>query len=548
MIGAMADPSDNRLFGRKKVLLDSIADLIDSEIHSKNLGHDIANKLSCKEFAEEHLRTEKGEKLDFIKKPYLKDLYNDSSPNQVYMKASQVCITTMFINKMLYRSLREPGTIIFTLPTSGDVLQLSSTRFNASMRFSTLASFLNADIDNAGLKHIGQSFIYFRGTWNERQAISVPADLNIHDELNFSKPTVVGMYKPRLKASKYKGTWLASTPTFTKTLIDDEFENSNKQYWMIPCPSCGKKQHLTFEHIVKQKSKSDEDEYAYVCKKCGEVIAEEDKLEGKWTKTKKHKRNGYFLNRLVVYGETATLIYNEYLEAKRKHELSIFYNFTLGLPYADENSRILNYDVLAIKCVKDYEMLNACKQGTIMGVDQADNLHITIATPAVEEKNRKIIHLEVADNFERVKQLIKLFNVEVAVIDALPNKHSAKKVKDAFPKKVFLNYYNDAVKLWRGGQEKWEIVSNRTKMLDATAYEKVDGRCDIPDIHIPIVQEFIEQSCNMIRIVKENKHGIKHVVWEKTGPDHWRHSDLYCNLAGRIRKKLLKSRVSISVS
>jgi len=517
-------------------MLQSIAE----GLGASNKGLEIAKNLTCAEFCAKYMRTEKDLKVDFDKRPYLVKLYNDLSPEQVYMKASQVGATAMFMNKMIYMSLKQGLTIIFTLPTSGDAGELSASRFNPSMRFSEIGTFFNADIDNVKIKQINNSYIYFRGTWNERQAISIPADLNIHDELNFSRPDIIGIFQPRLGASNFKGTWLASTPTMTKFLIDKEFENSNKQFWMIPCPKCKKEQHIIFENIKKLDGI-----YKYCCKFCGAEITEDDKLKGRWLETKKHKRNGYFMNRLLVYGETAQVVYDKYEKAKEKNKLNIFYNFVLGLPYVEETSRVLNWDIFAIKCAKDYDLITASKNSTIMGVDQGDNLHITIA----DTKNiRKIIYLEMANNFERVEQLIRLFNVGVAVIDALPNKHSARKVRDKFPGKVFLNYYNDSIKKdWQQGNEVWEIVSNRTTMLDITAYEKMDGKCEIPKLNIPIVKEFVTQSCNMVREIVEDKHGIKKVVWNDVGADHWRHSDLYCYLAGLLLKKALRSKVSVSV-
>jgi len=47
------------------------------------------------------------------------------------------------------------------------------------------------------LKQIGQSFVYFRGAWSERQAISVDSDFNIHDEVDFSKPDIIEIYQER---------------------------------------------------------------------------------------------------------------------------------------------------------------------------------------------------------------------------------------------------------------------------------------------------------------------------------------------------------------
>ena len=268
--------------GLRNYMIQSIADGI-SFLNKEETDESIeAKAMSCAEFSAKYLKTEKDIPIDFKTHPYLIDLYNDLSPEQVYMKASQVCITSMFMNKMIYMPLKESFTVIFTLPTSDDVQKLSSARFNPAVRFSSIRKFFKMDIDNSGVKQINSSYVYFKGTWNIKQAISVPSDLNIHDELNFSKPDIIGTYESRLGASKFKGTWLASTPTFTKTLIDGEFEDSNQTYWLIPCSHCGEEQHIVFEHITKRKRKKGTSEYMYACQQCGKEITEDDKLHGNW--------------------------------------------------------------------------------------------------------------------------------------------------------------------------------------------------------------------------------------------------------------------------
>ena len=74
--------------------------------------------------------------------------------------------------------------------------------------------------DSVNIKTIGNSTIFFKGTVAERQGLSVPSDLNVHDELDFSNPTVRETFSKRLSVSDYKWEWDFSTPTIPDFGID----------------------------------------------------------------------------------------------------------------------------------------------------------------------------------------------------------------------------------------------------------------------------------------------------------------------------------------
>ena len=160
--------------------------------------------------------TEKGEQMDFHDRPYLVDIYKDFTRNIVVKKGSQIGLTQLSIAKSLYLADTRPMTIIYTFPTATDVSVFSRTRFKTIMSNSQYLTNRIRDSDSAGVKTLGESTILFKGAHKETQGISIPSDLNIHDELDFSDQAVIDVFASRLPASKYKWTWFFSTPTLPK--------------------------------------------------------------------------------------------------------------------------------------------------------------------------------------------------------------------------------------------------------------------------------------------------------------------------------------------
>ena len=76
-----------------------------------------------------------------------------------------------------------PGsTAIYTLPTTSFARQFTRTRVDPVIEASPLLKgMVPADNDSSELKQIGHSFLYVRGSFGQKAAISVPAGFDEHD-------------------------------------------------------------------------------------------------------------------------------------------------------------------------------------------------------------------------------------------------------------------------------------------------------------------------------------------------------------------------------
>jgi phage terminase large subunit GpA-like protein len=134
--------------------------------------------------------------------------------------------------------------------------------------------------------------------------------------------------------------FITSTPTVAGfSEIEKAFEDTDKNYYYVPCPHCGTYQRLIFQNLKFEKERP---ELAmYMCEHCGEMISEDYKTEmlenGEWRPTDEGKvsrhRIGFHINALyspegwTSWGKLAA----EFIQAKNDPiPLKVFINTKLG--------------------------------------------------------------------------------------------------------------------------------------------------------------------------------------------------------------------------
>ena len=137
------------------------------------------------------LVNEKGVPLEFSNHRFLIDLYDDYTPVQVTRKASQVGFSTLAIIKSFHAARFKNYSQIYTLPTVGDVSNFVPPKVNRIIDQNPILKTLVKDKDTIYQKQVGNSFIYYRGTFSQKTerekmeggvGIMISSDLNLHDE------------------------------------------------------------------------------------------------------------------------------------------------------------------------------------------------------------------------------------------------------------------------------------------------------------------------------------------------------------------------------
>ena len=147
-----------------------------------------------------------GRPFTFDKHEYLKEPYQDTHPHQVEMKAAQMGLTTKAMLSALYLC-RFGGIrgVLYLFPSRTDVLDFSRSRVAPLIdeNHETIGSWIR-DTDSAGLKQVGDAFLYLRGMQSRVGLKSVPVDYTVMDELDEAPQNAIDMAMERMSHSRFE--------------------------------------------------------------------------------------------------------------------------------------------------------------------------------------------------------------------------------------------------------------------------------------------------------------------------------------------------------
>lgn len=182
----------------------------------------------------------RGEKYSFDGYEFQREILSNTSRVINVQKSSQVGLSEIQARWALGVSEIFPAfSTIYTMPFGGDVRDFARTRVDPVINGSPrLQQAVNGDLNNSEIKQIHSSFLYFRGTSGTTQAISVPADCVISDEIDRSDSATLGQYTSRLSNSPYRLRRNFSTPTIEGHGINLAMKTSKRYKRMCKCHRC----------------------------------------------------------------------------------------------------------------------------------------------------------------------------------------------------------------------------------------------------------------------------------------------------------------------
>lgn len=467
-------------------------------------------------------KTEDASPVMLENRNYLKALYQDLSPYQVYKKATQVGVTTLSALKALYLIKTRGYNVIYTFPSREDAMLFSTSRLDSILSHSGLSDELQ--LNNAQFKKFSTGRWYFRGTWSEKQALEIPSDLNIHDELDFSKPDVREVYKRRLDASDYKGIWNIGTPTIPGYGIDKLYSESSMHTWLITCTHCGKNDIELDYFIWKEKGMDD-----WLCPKCGKVL---DRNNGTWVaKYPDREVHGYYIPQTIA----PWISFKDLSETEKNITYTKnFYNFNLGLAYSIGDV-VLSTPFL-LKLVIDEDSVGDV-DNVFMGVDQGDELYVVIT--AVKDGRRIVVWTERCESFDRIENLLEAWRVTLCLIDALPNKHNVRNLVKKYPGRVKMAYYKEQetpIKISESRKAGYHdaLLLDRSEVMLANYESYVKGRVLLAGVGS--FKTFVDHLSNIRKDEREDRYGVRKIWWTSIGPDHFWHADCYASVVANLRQ------------
>ena len=467
------------------------------------------------------LKNEKGTLLEFVDRSFLKDPIDDFSPLQAYNKASQIGFSTMMILKSFNASFYRDWNIIYTLPTGGDVGNFVSSKVNPIIQNNPILANWVKDKDTIEQKKVGKSFIYYRGTAtskSEREksqggiGIILSSDWNIHDECDRSDQVALEQYESRLANSSFKGRCYFSNPTHPKTLNQELYEKSDQKEWFVKCEHCNEWQYLDFwENILLGQ---------YVCSKCHGDISNESRKSGNWVARYRDKEiSGYHISHLMCPWISAKEVQNAF-ETKTK---SYFYNFVLGLPYVGSDI-LVNADLI-LKCVDTETVSN--KERAAMGVDVGLTKHYVIGN------HQGVFAVGTTNSWEDIDKMIRMYDVECCVIDAMPDQTKPRELRDKYPGKVWLSWFKREIK--KAEYIQWDnvsrsVYSDRTNAIDEVINSLVERKIRF-QIDPKELGSYIRHWGTLFKTKDTDNLGIERDVWESRGEDHFVFAQVYQQIA-----------------
>lgn len=526
-------------------------------------------------------------KMSFKDHEFQIDIVKSTAHKQSTIKISQAGMTEASIRKALgLATLRQKVHLIYTLPTASFARKIAKTRVDTIIEQSPImSSMLDKNVDSTEIKRLGDSFVYFQGTFSEKSAISVPASYVISDEVDFSDQDVLSDYKSRLGHQDEDESFIArfSTPTVDGFSISEDYSASSQGHYAVKCLCCntwqtpGFLEHvvipdidmgvpdLTREYALEHKDKGVFDNAYVYCPNCKKDLWESlcDPSRRAWVHAYPQRVKDHEGFRVTPFDvpriNSVTKTLKEITEYRR---LASWYNYKLGLTYSD-NTNKFNTDITRRNITLTY---GEGATGLCMGVDIGKQTWVIVGKPYYDPLTHqvngadilfygRIDHTKLGIGETIGSEIIKVQNkygVISSVIDAAPDFTTAKIVKDNQQKGATYGAYYTGEATFSKKMTYYEVKDSlhtvnaaRTSSLDLVC--EINNRGGFKFVKSPESDTLLSHLSAVSRVEPENMPTEPR--WVKIGnrDDHYVHALNYFCLAADISHNRDPGDVSISL-
>lgn len=454
-------------------------------------------------------------------------------------------------------------SVITTFPFAGDASDFAKTRIDPFVQSSPkLRASVNPKLNNGDIKQFSTSFLYFRGTNGKTQAISIPADCIVSDEIDRSDPHVLSQYQSRLTHSKWKLRRNFSTPTIPGFGISLEMQSSMRYKNICKCSHCAR--HFLpnyFEHVkipafdgsLRTLSKANIHKTRYMeavllCPHCGKEpdlgpAFREYIIENTADNFEAH---GYYVSPFdapriisVVDLLKSSVSYSRYSE---------FVNQNLGLEEEDSSEALtitdMNEAFLAPGTILESSSLHA------MGIDVGIICYITVGRMSLEGQ-MLVVHRErcpVGSLPERKLKLMQKYRIIITVMDSQPYVDLVQRLQKT-DKNLYGGVYSNskklesfAIKMFAGDESEGKLPIHTVQINRDKGLDMLLGKFKAKEVVIaPVSEEEDEllsrQMLDMrrVQVFDVNQELTWQWVKSKDGNDHYHHAIFYLYIACQLR-------------
>lgn len=455
---------------------------------------------------EYQIKTEAGLELDFRDHMFMFDIYRDLTPIQAIMKAAQITASTCFSLKVPWVVKNIGLDAIYTLPSESDRNSFVGGKVNRMIAQNPILQEWTKDKDSIEQKQIGEHLIHFRGTFTQKAAIMVPSDLNVYDEIDASKQSVIEQYATRLQHSKFQWEWYLSHPSADGFGIHRMFEMSDQKHWFITCSHCQEMQYMSWPDSVNIEKK------IYQCKKCKGEIYDDDRRRGRWIAKYKRDISGYWIPLLICPWVPATKIIEYYVTKSPEY----FYNKVLGLPYVGKGNK-LTKNLFFPNLTNEILVVDE-NERVVLGIDTGLKLDYVIGG-----KTGLFQHGDAKD-YNEFDVMMDRWPKMIAVVDGGGDLIGSRKFKERWPGRVWLGYFTGDKKGtdepgWKDDEK--TVIIDRNKMIQFVVDEFVAKKIPIQGTEEDWYEYWLDWN-NLTRTkVYDSVTGeFKGYKWIRSGRDH----------------------------
>ena len=483
--------------------------------------------------------------------PYLVDIYRETAQVMVLHKASQMGASEYAVSYALQAADERLATVLYIFPTDTHVSDFSSARIGPAIEASAYLDSIVVEggaeggkrgADRVTLKRIRDRFIYLRGgqvkpNGQAPQLKSIDADIIVLDEVDEMDPRAPSIAEKRLGHSQIAEQRWISTPTYPGVGIHAQWLESDQREWHLRCEGCGERQPMTIGQVVDEWDELERPVawHDYVaCRKCGRAL---DRMgTGEWVAAFPGREIvGYHLTKL--FSQTADLVklvrgLITTDETKRREA----FNQDLGETYTPRGGQITDQTLDA--CRREYACNPVPYESTVLGADVNKALNVVIRGPQHPETGeRPLRYAGEVESFDTLGRLLKQYNVQRAVIDALPETRKCRELQEVFrPGLVWLAYYVNQKTGTKGiepaqwDMEKGVVNLDRTRMLDTSFARFYESENTLPADAREIIDYYAQMKAP-VRVVEKDTSGQMVARYVESAPDHYAHAENYCTAA-----------------
>ncbi len=442
---------------------------------------------SFKEFLIKEIVTDKGA-YSFKGHRVLEKVVDDLDkaariPEQIMslLKGAQIGVSTLGIGYSAFLASQLGVNNGYFLPTDVFARRFDKTRYRSTVNKSRyLKEMINEEsggisgIDVEGLREFRGKYVYVLGLFNVANAISIPLDANLYDEVDILPEENLEWSDDRIAASDLRLRFFFSVGMLPGLGIHSKFEEGTQTLWHIKCPACGKDGQVLPDLFPLCTRKKD-GEWKIVCVKCGKQIRVEN--DGRWVDTYPSKRKegniSYRVSQLEIPGVALSYIMNRWEKAKKKRSKKAKFNCSaLAKPDAGDMQPITEAVLVSVR--GDYNIsLAGSSNPRYAGVDCGDLAHFACHERLPDGRKRYIWFEEMdSDEMEsRILELIERLHISGIALDSKPLRTEVRRIAYRFPEITWLQDFKetDQVKTEEGkhqGKTYQRVLVGRDASLD----------------------------------------------------------------------------------